>query len=186
MNASLFSWQVRYQPGTHLRASHVPFARTAKRVTSVLTTLMSYNTNMLKFCPKCETDKEFPAEFSHGKFVSHSYCNECGKQYGKDHYTKNKARYQQQRKKRREESARQVLEYLLSHPCVDCPESDPACLDFDHVRGKKRDEISRMVGKCLSWAVIKAEIAKCDVRCANCHRKKTYGHLKRFRRGNSS
>jgi hypothetical protein len=34
------------------------------------------------------------------------------------------------------------------HPCIDCGETDPCCLDFDHVRGKKRAEISRMIRLC--------------------------------------
>jgi hypothetical protein len=46
------------------------------------------------------------------------------------------------------------------------------CLEFDHVRGTKRGNIARMLGN-HSWAVIAAEIDNCEVRCANCHRRKT-------------
>jgi hypothetical protein len=65
-----------------------------------------------------------------------------------------------------------VLEYLATHPCVDCGESDIVCLEFDHVRGTKRGDIAHMLGD-HSWQVIAAELQKCDVRCANCHRRKT-------------
>lgn len=81
--------------------------------------------------------------------------------------------------KRRENKAR-VEQYLKDHPCVGLPEygltctvTDPEVLQFDHVRGRKRLEISRMVSDGYSWAVIEAEIDKCVVRCANCHMKRT-------------
>jgi hypothetical protein len=67
---------------------------------------------------------------------------------------------------------RQVLNYLMNHPCVDCGESDAICLEFDHVRGKKKGNIARMLGN-YGWPTIEKEIAKCEVRCANCHRRKT-------------
>lgn len=64
-------------------------------------------------------------------------------------------------------------DYLAVHPCVDCGESDPVVLEFDHVRGKKRDTIQGLVYKGHSLRMVMDEIAKCEVRCANCHRRKT-------------
>ncbi len=66
-----------------------------------------------------------------------------------------------------------VREYLEAHPCVDCGEADPVVLDFDHVRDIKHAAISAMVRDRRSMKSIWAEIAKCEVRCANCHRRKT-------------
>lgn len=66
-----------------------------------------------------------------------------------------------------------VFNYLQSHPCVDCGETDHVVLDFDHVRGEKRKPISRMVASTYSLEVLKKEIEKCEVRCANCHRRVT-------------
>lgn len=67
------------------------------------------------------------------------------------------------------------MDYLLAHPCVDCGEQDPVVLDFDHLPGfEKRFTISRAVGASTrSWDSILAEIAKCEVVCANCHRRRT-------------
>ncbi len=66
-----------------------------------------------------------------------------------------------------------VDEYLLRHPCVDCDEKDIVVLEFDHVRGEKRNDVSRLVANCCSVATLMVEIDKCDVRCANCHRRIT-------------
>jgi hypothetical protein len=43
----------------------------------------------------------------------------------------------------------------------------PAALHFHHVRGPKLFNIGRSMG--YSAAVMEAEIAKCDVLCADCH-----------------
>ncbi|HUQ34490.1 MAG TPA: hypothetical protein VM095_20380 [Pyrinomonadaceae bacterium] len=66
-----------------------------------------------------------------------------------------------------------IYEYLEGHPCVDCGESDPIVLEFDHVRGKKSYAVSSLGWRLVSWDSVMKEIAKCDVRCANCHRRRT-------------
>lgn len=76
-------------------------------------------------------------------------------------------------KRRRNERKLFIREYLLSHPCVDCGEADPVVLEFDHVRGTKAREVSRFRCNNLSWTGLLNEMEKCDVRCANCHRRKT-------------
>jgi hypothetical protein len=65
-----------------------------------------------------------------------------------------------------------VLEHLQAHPCVDCGEQDPVVLEFDH-QHDKRFGIATLLHLHVPWAVIEKEIAKCEVRCANCHRRKT-------------
>ena len=66
-----------------------------------------------------------------------------------------------------------VNDYLSTHPCIDCGESDIVVLEFDHIGIGKDLNISAAVFKCWSIDRIKAEIAKCEVRCCNCHRKIT-------------
>jgi hypothetical protein len=63
--------------------------------------------------------------------------------------------------------------YLMSHPCVDCGESDPVVLEFDHVKGKKTNDVSVLIARGKPLDVIKNEVEKCEVRCGNCHRRKT-------------
>jgi hypothetical protein len=43
-------------------------------------------------------------------------------------------------------------------------------MDFDHVRGDKVADVSRFRSGRLAWSQLLAEVAKCDVVCANCQR----------------
>lgn len=106
-----------------------------------------------------------------------AYCRECQKKSSDAWYRKNKQKHVasvRRNNARYIEMGRQyILDYLSMHPCVDCGESDPIVLEFDHVRGCKIEAVAIMVQKNCSIARIKKEIEKCEVRCANCHRRKT-------------
>ena len=69
-----------------------------------------------------------------------------------------------------------ILQYLAEKGCSECDEHDPRVLEFDHLDpSKKYKPISRLVCTGYSWAseVLRAEIRKCQILCANCHRKHT-------------
>lgn len=70
----------------------------------------------------------------------------------------------------------QVRELKDGQPCMDCRERFPFyVLDYDHRPGEvKRFEIGKAVRGSYKWETILAEIAKCDLICANCHRKRTW------------
>lgn len=110
------------------------------------------------------------------------YCRECMRELIQMHYQAHQAYYiltaRKRTKRIRKEQREWIPNYLELYPCVDCGEADPCCLDFDHVRGKKRLPVSRMISLGYSWNTIEAEINKCEVRCANCRRKR---HAKRRR-----
>lgn len=66
-----------------------------------------------------------------------------------------------------------LIEYLKVHPCIVCGESDIIVLEFDH-----RDPSTKIGGvgdmaRKYSWAKVEEEIAKCDVLCANDHKRRT-------------
>jgi hypothetical protein len=73
-----------------------------------------------------------------------------------------------------------LLEVLRRHPCVDCEESDPVVLEFDHI-GPKRAPVTRLAWHGCSLATIDREIRECEVRCANCHRRMTAMRADHFR-----
>ena len=90
-----------------------------------------------------------------------SWCRSCFAEAGARHYRNNidreRARLYRNNARRRAESQRRVLEYLLAHPCVDCGEADVVVLQFDHLRDKKFD-VSAMISSGASWRRIEAEI----------------------------
>ncbi|WP_135303533.1 homing endonuclease associated repeat-containing protein [Haloarcula amylovorans] len=62
-----------------------------------------------------------------------------------------------------------------SDGCTRCDETDPACLDYHHRdEADKEMTVSEMVTHGYSKAKLRAEMAKCDILCANCHRKEHY------------
>ena len=69
------------------------------------------------------------------------------------------------------------LDSLKDVPCIDCGgRFPPECMDFDHVRGEKSFNVGH--GADRSQIQLAAEIAKCEVVCANCHRIRTAGRRK--------
>jgi len=64
-----------------------------------------------------------------------------------------------------------MAQYKLDAGCADCGYNEhPHALDFDHVEEK---EFNVSQGQDKSYKILKEEIAKCDVVCANCHRIRT-------------
>lgn len=64
-----------------------------------------------------------------------------------------------------------VAAYKETLGCHDCGESDPVVLDFDHLRDK-RLRVSTMRASGWTLLTIVREMGKCEVRCANCHRRR--------------
>lgn len=129
----------------------------------------------LKLCPKCKIEKstnQFDKRGGNRKNQIQSYCKLCRNNAAKKWRLKNPDHNKDYRNTKRLEFTIKIIDYLEEHPCVDCGESDILVLDFDHIKDKK-NEVSRLaMGRC-SWKNIMEEINKCEVRCANCHRRKT-------------
>lgn len=131
----------------------------------------------MKICTKCNLSKpesEFRIRKRDNKRYPH--CNECQRLYVRNHYANNKQYYINKAKKRNEELKAIIVEYvrnyLLAHPCVVCDESDIIVLQFDHIKDKSYN-IGRMISEKMDLELIKLEIDKCQILCANCHIRKT-------------
>ena len=131
----------------------------------------------MKTCTRCKKEKpekDFNFKYK-SKGIRSSHCKTCSRLYVRSHYKKHKSYYLRKAKTRnsrlRFEARKFILEYLSAHPCIDCGESDSLVLEFDH-RGNKLRAVSHLARE-VSIDKIKLEIEKCEVRCANCHRRRT-------------
>ena len=80
----------------------------------------------------------------------------------------------QYRLNHREKGTALIDNYLSTHPCIKCGNTDIRVLTFHHRdKSQKRYNVSCM--KYLSEKRILSEIEKCDILCANCHMIETYG-----------
>lgn len=73
------------------------------------------------------------------------------------------------------ESLKAWMVELKSMPCHDCGQAFPACcMDFDHRAGEtKLHNVGSMFAHHYGRELIAAEVSKCDLVCANCHRIRT-------------
>jgi hypothetical protein len=78
---------------------------------------------------------------------------------------------------RRNKIRKYIQEYKANKCCVDCGENYPYwILEFDHL-GDKSFTIAQFSTKTTDLDVIKQEIAKCDIVCANCHKNRSFSRL---------
>lgn len=113
---------------------------------------------MFKTCNKCRKSKPLDCFYRkrEAKDGLYSICKEC-----KDTYTASRV-----------SANRSYMQRMKEKPCSDCGNVfPPYCMDFDHLRDKEF-VISNNANTGL--ARLQAEIDKCDVVCANCHRIRTH------------
>jgi hypothetical protein len=125
-------------------------------------------------CGEIKPEEEF-AWRRRRKLQRDTYCRPCRSVYGREHYLANRQHYIDQakivRQKQALERTRWLLAYFEEHPCTDCGVRDPLVLEFDHLRNKAFN-----IGEGFAervWKTILEEIEKCEVVCANCHRRRT-------------
>lgn len=130
----------------------------------------------MKICSICKLpDKKFYTNSSR-KDGLQTYCIDCAKTRSKIMYknfsTEKKKKIKDLAHAKSIRNKQFVWDFLKENPCVDCGEHDPVILEFDHFRDKKGN-VSELCKQALSLDRIKAELNKCEVRCCNCHRRKT-------------
>ena len=132
----------------------------------------------MKKCHTCDHEGEDEDFIRSGR----NQCIKCKRKYDRAYYKdrskeKKKAKAVMQ-KERRHNIRCEVKELISDKTCVDCGNDDYRVFEFDHIdRDDKDFNISDAIGSGYSFKRIKEEIDKCEIRCANCHRIKTYDDL---------
>jgi hypothetical protein len=145
----------------------------------------------MKRCAKCgkwKEDEEF-AWRNNLLGLRQKACRSCraleNAQWYERHQAEQRERVRDRLVDKRGDAQQFIYQYLSNQVCADCGEYDFSVLTFDHVRGKKKKEITRMVSEGYSIEAIKSEIAKCEVVCFNCHMRReswrrSGGRFRRF------
>lgn len=137
-----------------------------------------------KRCPRCGITKaasEFGVRTANSN-VLRTYCRPCSRKVWRVWYSRERNRQKHlaqvaARRRKRIERHRKLLQDVKSQPCADCGGRFPYyVMDFDHL-GDKVAEVSLMAPSYGTESLL-AEVAKCDVVCANCHRIRTFRRLR--------
>lgn len=133
----------------------------------------------MRTCSTCGESKPLTEFRLRNKKTGHRHnnCNDCLAEYRRSHYLKNRQKYIDKAKQYNSVTKRRnktyIYNWLISHPCVDCGESDIEVLEFDHIEPLKRKGGRVSDQLTCSIARLEAEISKCEIRCANCHTRRT-------------
>ncbi len=133
----------------------------------------------MKNCSQCNQIKPV-SEFNKNSKKRDGYqsmCRDCSRSYYKNYYkTTNKERKRLYTKNR---AAAQEIRMLIAEkksvPCMDCGQTYPTyVMDFDHRNPKDKSFMISSSVRARSIELVRKEIEKCDVVCANCHRIRTH------------
>lgn len=130
-----------------------------------------------KICVKCGkelpiTDFVFKDKKNNIRCARCKTCDNADKRKSyKKHYEKNKNKFEERRFKF-EQERKEFVWNIKKQGCVCCGESDPACIDFHHLRDKEFNIAEKVTW--LSEENMMKEINKCVRLCSNCHRKLHY------------
>lgn len=138
---------------------------------------------VMKTCSACRREKN-ESEFSRKGVGWQSRCKECFTVYHRQYYLENRERYaakNRRNKNRQRERLRKIIWLAKQRPCQDCGGVfHPWVMEFDHREGTTKVlEVANLVSHGCTDERLRAEIEKCDVVCANCHRMRTYERLRR-------
>ena len=125
-----------------------------------------------RHCPRCERVLPLGAFNRSGDGRQH-WCRDCFRAYFRDRGDRHREQSRASRSKRQGAGRAFVRAHLDAHPCVDCGEDDLAVLEFDHPRGDKQADVARLLMTGARLSRIESEVARCDVVCVNCHRRRT-------------
>lgn len=152
----------------------------------------------MKLCKECNMTKPFDEFYKNARASDglNRLCKPCVSRYRKDRRAARKAaglphenyawqhanmdKHVENRAKRRRARRQWLRSLKEGRPCTDCGGIfDPVAMDWDHINpsNKSFTIMKDLVGGLQRKEVVLAEIAKCELVCANCHRVRTWKRL---------
>jgi hypothetical protein len=131
----------------------------------------------MKTCSRCRESKPHAAfqRNSARKDGLQATCRDCRRAIDADQYRLHKPRYDARKHATRRHNVEAVQAYKMANACSDCGgHFHFAAMQFDHRPGEEKTmELAHLAARG-SPARIAAEMAKCDLVCANCHAVRTF------------
>ena len=143
----------------------------------------------MKVCRTCGEDKPY-SEYHKDlqNKVGYKYqCKLCTSAYKKDYMGRPGKR--EQHRQNSADARQRNKEFLIdvlnaSEGCMDCGNTDVRVLEWDHRDpAQKVHNVSYLVSKGHPIVQVQAEMDKCDLVCANCHRIRTAEQFGYFKNG---
>jgi hypothetical protein len=131
-------------------------------------------------CQKCGEAKPL-SDFPKTRKWHYKRCKNCLNAYNRAFRASREGRYAYPDKEReyRRQRRTHAMEFMRAQKegraCKDCGGVfHHSAMDFDHLSDDKVDDVAKLAAARVSDETILAEIAKCDLVCANCHRIRTW------------
>lgn len=127
-----------------------------------------------RICGAKKNDDQF--NFRAGKVRRHNHCKACQKEISRKSYLKHRDRVLKRTKAKKKrysvQSAAMIDKFLAGKICVICGETDRIVFEFHHRDpAKKKYNVGGMAQRGYAQKTILKEMKKCDILCANCHRR---------------
>ena len=130
----------------------------------------------MKICTTCGQEKS--EEEFHWRIIGvhrHTKCKECANKLARRWARENRDRGNLTRRGRTERNYRAFNLWLSRQVCVDCGEDDMVVFELHHRDpSKKNRAVSAIVSQGFGLQALWTEVDKCDVLCANCHRRRHF------------
>jgi len=133
--------------------------------------LRVWSSGQVRRCGRCRHHLPIECFNRHGDGLQW-WCRSCFAAYFRERGDVHRRQSYAAKLARAQALSAQVLDHLRRHPCADCGEADPVVLEFDHL-GEKTASVAELVSRTASMTAVDAEMALCEVVCANCHRRRT-------------
>ncbi len=114
----------------------------------------------MKVCLRCKKKGFFSKDKSRKDGLC-PYCKDCSRSYWQAWSTSNPEKVKKIKREKYAKVQAEAKKHLTA--CVDCGTTER--LEFDHVRGTKKKDISGI----RTWKALEEELPKCEVRCSSCH-----------------